>query len=133
MVTENYSKNRIQIGSEKSFGVVFSIVCFILFIFFFDTKYNFIFLSLSLMFIAVSFTIPKLLKYPNLIWFYFGIFLGKIFIPIFSFTTYFIIFFPMSLLIKIFKRNYLGIKISKSKKTYWENRTRKLNSFKDQF
>ena len=133
MVTENYSKNKIQIGSEKSFGVVFSIVCFILFIFFFDTKYNIIFLSLSLIFFAVSFTIPKLFKYPNLIWFYFGIFLGKIFIPIFLFITYFLIFFPMSLLIKIFKRNYLGIKISKSKKTYWENRTRELNSFKDQF
>ena len=133
MVTENYNKNKIQIGSEKSFGVVFSIVCFILFIYFFDTKYNIIFLSLSLIFFAVSFTIPKLFKYPNLIWFYFGIFLGKIFIPIFLFITYFLIFFPMSLLIKIFKRNYLGIKISKSKKTYWENRTRELNSFKDQF
>ena len=133
MVTENYSKNKIQIGSEKSFGVVFSVVCFILFIIFFDTEYNLIFLFLSLMFIAVSFTIPKLLKYPNIIWFYFGIFLSKIFIPIFLFITYFLIFFPMSLLIKVFKRNYLGIKISKSKKTYWENRTRELNSFKDQF
>ena len=133
MVTENYSKNKIQIGSEKSFGVVFSVVCFILFIIFFDTEYNFIFLFLSLMFIAVSFTIPKLLKYPNIIWFYFGIFLSKIFIPIFLFITYFLIFFPMSLLIKVFKRNYLGIKISKNKKTYWENRTRELNSFKDQF
>ena len=133
MVVENYRKNKIEISSEKSFGIVFSIFCFILFIIFFDTEYNFILLSLSLMFIAVSFTIPKLLKYPNLIWVYFGILLGKIFIPIFLFITYFLIFFPMSLLIKIFKKNYLGIKISKRKKTYWENRTRKLNSFKDQF
>ena len=87
MVVENYRKNKIEISSEKSFGIVFSIFCFILFIIFFDTEYNFILLSLSLMFIAVSFTIPKLLKYPNLIWFYFGILLGKIFIPIFLFIT----------------------------------------------
>ena len=125
----------IKISSEKNFGIVFGIFFLILtaYLYYFHSFFNIFLVILSLLFFIISFTKPLLLKYPNIIWFYFGILLGKIVVPVFLFFTYFAIFTPMGLLVKLFKRNYIDKKIDKKLESYWIRRSNKMGSFDDQF
>jgi len=125
----------IKIGSEKNFGIVFSIFFFLLtnYLYFFHGYFNAYTLSISFLFFIISFTIPLLFKYPNIIWFYFGIILGKIVVPIFLLITYFLIFTPMGFLVKLFKKNYIDKKIDYNLNSYWVDRDKKVGSFDDQF
>ena len=125
----------IKIGSEKNFGIVFSIFFFLLtnYLYFFHGYFNAYTLSISFLFFIISFTIPSLFKYPNIIWFYFGIILGKIVVPIFLLITYFLIFTPMGFLVKLFKKNYIDKKIDYNLNSYWVDRDKKVGSFDDQF
>lgn len=132
---KNFNDNQLKIGTEKNFGIVFGTFFFLLtaYIFYFHNSFNIYTVILSLIFFIISFTKPALLKYPNIIWFYFGILLGKIVVPVFLFFTYFVIFTPMGFLVKLFKRNYIDKKIDKKLKSYWIKRDRKIGSFDDQF
>jgi len=65
----------------------------------------------------------------------FGLLLGIIVSPVVLGLIYFLIFTPMSFIMKLFGRDELKLKI-KTKKTYWLSRTEtKLDSdsFKNQF
>ena len=65
---------KITIGSEKSFGIVFSIIFMIIALYplFINSSINLTFLTISIIFIILSFVFPSIFKYPNLIWFKFG-------------------------------------------------------------
>ena len=69
----------------------------------------------------------------NILWFNFGIFLGKTISPIIMGIVYFLVVFPTFLLLRIFKKNYLDIKYEKNKKTYWKNAQNYKSKMKDQF
>lgn len=129
------SFSEIKIGSEKNFGLVFGIFFFLLsfYLYYYHNSINYFFITLGIIFIIISLVYPKVLKIPNLLWFKFGLLIGKVMIPIFLTFTYFIVFTFMGLLIKIFKRNYIDKHIEKSKKTYWIVRKTDIGSFKDQF
>ena len=131
-------KNNIILPSNKKFGIFFSLVFLIAAYFFWFTQNNFffyLFLSLAFIFLTLSFTKPTSLKFLNQLWMNFGLLLGKIVSPIVLGLIYFLIFTPMSLIMKLFGRDELKLKI-KTKKTYWLMRTEtKLDSdtFKNQF
>ena len=129
------SREKLKIGSEKNFGIVFSIFFFLLtiYLYFFHGYFNIYTITISFLFFIISFSIPLLFKYPNIIWFYFGIILGKIVVPIFLLLTYFIIITPMGFLVRLFKRNYIDKKIDNNLSSYWIKRNTKLGSFDDQF
>ena len=46
---------------------------------------------------------------------------------------YFFVVFPTGMFIKLFKKNYLGIKIDKDKKSYWLKTDKIEKNMKDQF
>ena len=132
---KNITENQLKIGTEKNFGIVFGIFFLLLsaYLFYFHSFFNIFTVILSFLFFIISFTKPGLLKYPNIIWFYFGILLGKIVVPVFLFFTYFVIFTLMGFIVKLFKRNYIDKRIDKKLKSYWIKRDSKIGSFDDQF
>lgn len=121
--------------SNKNFGITFSIVFFILFIFFYDvSKFFFIILlSLSIIFLILGLNNSKLLSKPNKYWNRFGILLGTIIAPIVMSVVFYLVLVPIGIFMKIIKSNYLDIKIDKNLHTYWKNKDNSKFNFDDQF
>jgi hypothetical protein len=64
------------------------------------------FLPLSFFLSTVAFLKPNLLKIPNYLWYRFVVMLSKITNPIILFIIFYLLFFPISMLIKILKVIY---------------------------
>lgn len=128
----------IQLPSNRRFGLFFSIIFIIIsFYFFFIEKLNIgiIFLIISILFFLISIFVPKSLYLLNLLWMRIGIIIGIIVNPVIVGLIYFLLFFPIGLIMKLYGRDELLINL-KNKKTFWyyKNRDREnLSSFKNQF
>jgi len=127
--------NDIKVSSIKSFGIVFFLVFIIIALYplLNENSIRVWSLVLSLIFLFLGIANSPLLKPLNLIWFKFGISLGKFIAPIVMGIIYFIVVFPTFLLLKLFKRNYLNIKYEKNKSSYWIDIKNKKTTMKDQF
>ena len=90
-------------------------------------------LILSLVFLTLGLMNSAALAPLNFVWYKFGLFLGKFVSPIVINLIYFLIVFPTSIFLRIFKKNYLHIKYEEDKKTYWLNIDNEDSSMKDQF
>jgi len=125
---------KITIGSEKSFGVVFSIIFMIIALYplFINSSINLIFFILSIIFIILSFTFPNIFKYPNLIWFKFGKLLGLIISPIILSIVYLSVIMPIGIIFKIIKKDPLEKLFDSNQKTYWKEKI-STSSMRDQF
>lgn len=104
---------KLQAPSEKNFGVTFSIIGFIIFIYIliYQNNINLIVFGISLVLLILSFTVPKLLRIPNILWFKFGILLSIFMTPLILGFIFFLILGPISLLRKI---SQINIKSSNS-------------------
>jgi len=125
----------ILIGSEKNFGIVMSIFLFLLgaYNLFFYNNFIFLFFFFSLCMLLISFFLPNFLKLPNFLWFKLGLFLGKLVTPIMMLIIFYLSIVPISIIMKILKKDLIGIKINKNTKSYWIKRDKNLSSIKDQF
>jgi len=132
--SKSFNNNVIR-GSEKSFGIVFGVVFLIItaYRFYKYSEINYLLIIISLVFFIFAFLMPKIFKLPNIIWFYLGILLSKIFFPIFLSLIFFIIITPTGFFMRSLKGNYIDKKIDKQIKTYWIKRDKNIGSFKDQF
>lgn len=128
----------IQLPSNRRFGSFFSIIFIVIsFYFFFIEKLNIgiIFLIISILFFLISIFVPKSLYVLNLLWMRIGIIIGIIVNPVIVGLIYFLLFFPIGLIMKLYGRDELLINL-KNKKTFWyyKNRDKEiLSSFKNQF
>tara|TARA_B100000795_G_C22427467_1_gene296832 strand:+ start:42 stop:446 length:405 start_codon:yes stop_codon:yes gene_type:complete len=129
----NYSNNKKE--SEKSFGIVFSMVFLIVALFplISSEKVRIWALVLSAIFLLLAFLAPKSLVVLNKIWFKFGIFLGSIIAPIFMSLVYFITVLPIGITMRLFGKDLLKPKLDKSVKSYWIERKEPIGSMKNQF
>jgi len=127
--------NNIKLSSIRSFGIVFFI--FFIIIAFYPVLNNhgirFWSLIIGFIFLFLGLVNSPLLKPLNLIWFKFGLFLGKLIAPIIMGIVYFIVVFPTFLLLKLFKKNYLNINYERNKDSYWINVKNKQTTMRDQF
>ena len=133
---DNNKYEKLKKPSEKSFGITFSIVFFIIFVYFnfiHNENLYYSFLILSFIFLYLSFYQTFLLRLPNKLWFLIGIYLGKIVSPIILFVIFFGLLTPISLITRIFKRDLINQKINKNKNSYWIKRLDKINNMKDQY
>jgi len=126
--------SKISIGTNRSFGVVFSI--FFLIISLWPLKsgneLNLFLLLISAIFLLLGLTNSKLLSPLNIIWFKFGLFLGKIVSPVVMGIIFFFVVTPISLILKIFKKDVLNLKKNK-KNSYWIEKTGPKSKMKNQF
>ena len=126
--------NKINIGSNRSFGLVFFI--FFLIIAFYplinDESLRYWSLIVSLIFLFLGLINAKILTPFNKLWFKFGIFLGKIISPLVMGIVFFLVVTPTGLLMKIFKKDVLNLKFSNNK-SYWIEKSGPKSKMKNQF
>jgi len=126
--------NKIKIGSNKSFGIVFFTVFLIIAIWPLLNGYEIRYWSLiiSIVFLLLGILNSKILTPLNKIWFKFGILLGNVIAPIVMSIIFFLVVTPTSLLMKLFGKDILGIKKNRSK-SYWIEKSGPKSKMKNQF
>ena len=117
MIENSKRKNNII------FGYFFSLIFFIVSVWpiFKGGEVKFFFLVFALILILITLFRPNFFTVPNVLWTKLGFLLGNIFAPIVMFFIYFLLMFPINLLLKIFKNDVMAIKYDKEAKTYWKN------------
>ena len=125
----------IEHGSEKSFGIVFSVVFLMVALYplIYFEDFRIWALVISVIFLLLSFIAPKVLSFPNKLWFKFGIFLGSIVTPIVMILVYFITVLPTGFIMRLLGKDLLKQKLDKNAKSYWIERSEPMGSMKNQF
>ena len=108
---------------EKSFGILFFIVFFLIGVWplLNSGSVRIWFLVVSLIFLAIAFLKQEVLKLSNNTWIKFGELLRQIISPIVMVLIFFFIVTPLSVIIRIFGKDLLKLKFSK-KNSYWIKR-----------
>ena len=129
----NKSKN-IQMGSNRSFGIVFFIVFILIAVFPLINNEGIRIWSLiiSLIFLILGLLKSRILTPLNIVWVKFGILLGKFISPIVIGIIFFLVVTPIGILMRIFNKDLLNLKFN-SNKTYWIERTGPKSKMKNQF
>ena len=123
-----------NIGSNRSFGIIFSIIFLIVSLWPILDKENIRIWSLllSIIFLVLGILNSKILTPLNYSWYKFGIFLGKVVSPIVMTVIFFGVITPIGLLMKILKKDLLNLKFNKNK-SYWIKRSEIKIRMKNQY
>ena len=98
-----------------------------------EKNLNFYFIAVSIIFLILGLINSKLLSPLNKSWIKLGEILGIIIAPIVMALVYFVILTPVSLIVRIFGKDLLNLKLLKDKETYWIKRKKSLGPMKKQF
>ena len=122
-------------SSNKSFGILFFIVFLIIGVWplFKGNEANLYFLFTSLGFLILGLINAKILAPLNNSWVKLGEILGKIISPIVMLAIFLFVVTPISILIKIAKKDILNLKFNNKIKSYWIERKENVGSMKNQF
>jgi len=125
----------VKQGSERNFGIVFSVV-FLFFSFYPNFSYEKVrlwSLVVSVLFFLISIFQPSILKSLNFLWFKFGILLGRIISPIIMALVFVFAIIPTGIIIRLMGKDPLQRKFLKNKNSYWIPRKISRQSMKNQF
>ena len=127
-------KQKIKIGSNRSFGLVFFFVFLIIALYPIINNENLRLWSLiiSFFFLILGLINSKLLTPLNKIWFKFGIFLGKIISPIIMGIIFFLVVTPTAIMMRLFGKDLLNLKCN-NRKSYWIEKNEPNSKMKNQF
>jgi hypothetical protein len=122
-------------SSSRSFGLLFFIVFFIfgLWPLLKGQNINIYLIFISLTFLALGLLNSKILVPLNRIWIKFGEILGLVIAPIIMAIVYFAVLTPISLIVRLFGKDLLGLKFLKKNDTYWLKRKKNIGPMKKQF
>ena len=122
-------------SSNRSFGLLFFIVFIAvgLWPIIKGEEANIYLILISLFFLIFGLINSKILSPFNKAWIKLGEILGLIIAPIIMALVYFIILTPISLMLRMFGKDLLGLKFMKKQDTYWIKRVKKLGTMKKQF
>ena len=123
-----------KISSNRSFGILFSIVFAIISFWpiISGDPLRLWSIPISVIFLVLGLLNSKLLNPLNIVWVKFGELLGRIIAPIVMAIIYFIIVTPIGLFMRLIGKDLLNLKFSKAN-TYWIKREKKVGSMKKQF
>ena len=125
---------KIKISSNRSFGIVFAIV-FLLIAFWpilNEGQIRLWSIIISIIFLILGLLNSKLLKPLNILWFKFGIFLGKIISPLIMGIIFFFVVTPIAVLMRLLKKDLLNLKFT-NKTSYWIEKNDPKSKMKNQF
>ena len=124
----NKDKKNIQFGY-----LFFFVLSFIsIFIFFNSNKINYILISLSLIFLIITIFKPILFDRISNIWIKFGELLGMFISPLVMALIFFLFLTPLSLIVRIMRKDLLNTKFSKQK-SYWIKREKNIGTMDKQY
>ena len=128
------NNNKIKLGSNRSFGIVFFIVFLIVAIYplLNDNSIRLWSLVIGIIFLILGVINSKVLTPFNILWMKFGLLLGKIVSPIILGFVFFGVVTPISIIMKLFAKDSLNLKRNK-KQTYWLKKEEIKSSMKNQF
>ena len=124
---------KITVSSNKSFGIVFFIffLAVALYPLVYQEEYRLWALIASLIFLILGLINSSVLTPLNLVWFKFGMLIGRVVSPIIMALVFFVVVTPTGLIIKFLKKDLLKLK-KKDTKSYWIERKSK-SEMKNQF
>jgi len=126
--------DEIKKGSNKSFGIVFSIVFFIIALYplIYDFEIRSWSIIIAIIFLLLGLTNSKILTPLNTVWFKFGILLGKVISPIIMGIIFFLVVTPIGYIMRFLNKDLLNLKYDKSN-SYWIKKTGPKSKMKNQF
>ena len=133
-MSDNKEYFKVKRGTEKNFGIIFSLFFLLvsLYLFLFDKNSWIITFLIAITFILISIFKPRIFFVPNILWFKFGMLLGRFVAPLVMGVIFFLIMMPVGFLLKIFSKKNFNTKNNKVE-SYWIKRHKKVNTMKDQF
>ena len=132
---ENFSSNdNIPLPSDRSVGWVFGVVALLVALFWRSNTAVWIpAVMTGVAFLAISFTVPGILRPLNVVWFKFGMLLNKIVSPLVMFILFVVTIVPAGFLMRL-RYDPMRGKRQPDHDTYWIERSDDLNSdMKNQF
>ena len=128
------NNNKIKLGSNRSFGIVFFIVFLIVAIYplLNDNSIRLWSLIIGIIFLILGIINSKVLTPFNILWMKFGLLLGKIVSPIVMGFVFFGVVTPISIIMKLLRKDLLNLKRNK-KETYWLKKEEIKSNMKNQF
>ena len=126
--------DKVKKGSNRSFGIVFFIFFLIIgtYPIFFQGELRIWSLIVSIIFLLLGIINSRFLTPLNLLWFKFGMLLGRIVSPIVMGLVFFLVVTPTGIIMRILNKDLLKLK-KKNTKTYWIERSSIKSDMKNQF
>ena len=124
----------IIISTNKSFGLVFFVVFFLISVYPLLNAGNIRFWSLivAIIFLTLGLLNSKILTPLNKIWFKFGLLLGSIVSPIVMSVIFFFVVTPISSIMRILGKDILNLKWNNAN-SYWIKKSGPKSKMKNQF
>ena len=124
-----------QSHQNRSFGLLFFIVFLVIALWPLTNKgeINLYLISFSLIFLVLGLLNSKILSPLNKLWIKLGEILGRVIAPIVMAIIYFLILTPISLLVRLFGKDLIGMKYKNDVESYWVIRKKHLGSMDKQF
>ena len=126
--------DEIKLGSNKNFGIVFSIVFLLIAIYPLINSEGLRVWSIiiAIIFLVLGLINSKILTPLNKLWFKFGILLGRIVSPIIMGVIFFLVVTPIAIIMRIIGKDLLNLKFNKNK-SYWIEKVGPKSKMKNQF
>ena len=126
--------NDLKVGSNKSFGIVFFLVFFLIALYplINQSDIRLWSLTISIIFITLGLLNSRILTPLNIIWFKFGILLAKIISPLIMAIIFFLVITPIGLFMRLLQKDLLNLK-KNNKITYWKKKIGPKSIMKNQF
>ena len=118
-----------NIKSEKSdlrnFGIIVGIILLIIsgFLFWKEKESFQIFLAIGITLFLTAVALPSVLKPVYWIWMIFGIILGWFMTRVILSLLFYVVFTSIGLTLRFFGKQFLELRLDKSKESYWNYRT----------
>tara|TARA_B100000902_G_C26974733_1_gene747204 strand:- start:227 stop:610 length:384 start_codon:yes stop_codon:yes gene_type:complete len=124
----------VKAGSNKSFGIVFFIFFLIVGIYPIINQDSIRIWSIviSIIFLILGLINSQILTPLNVLWFKFGMLLGRFVSPIVMGAIFFLVVTPTGVIMKLFGKDLLKLKKNQSK-SYWIIRSEDNSNMKNQF
>ena len=136
---ENLDKEEeVKVSSDRSFGIVFTLVFLAVGVWVFSegqTKAWLFFVS-AFLFLVAAIARPSILGPLNRAWAKFGLLLGQVFNPLLLGVIFFLVVTPMAVIRRLLDKDSLHLKFKSDLESYWINRSPagpKLGSMTKQF
>ena len=126
--------SRIKVGSNKSFGIVFFVFFLIIGLYPLINEGNIRIWSIviSIIFLILGLVNSQILTPLNILWFKFGMLLGRFVSPIVMGLVFFLVVTPTGLIMKLFNKDLLKLRKNKNS-SYWIKRPETKSEMKNQF
>mgnify|MGYP001356470152 CR=1 FL=1 len=124
----------IKFSSNRSFGIVFFVVFFIIALYPIVNNENIRIWSLiiSFIFLVLGLINSKILTPLNKLWYKFGLVLGQLVSPLIMGLIFFFVVTPIGLIMRTLGKDLLNLKYN-NQKSYWIEKTGPKSKMKKQF